>query len=544
MGDKKRKYFTVFFVWGVLLLGLARFVSAQADLTRSGIHITGIKDAEVTVCVTPDADILGGKFIIRPRCDNINLTLRCPPGNPSSGSEELTGRGIGQKLLVERALGIECPSRTSCNENTSDCKDDLIDVIQVPSNADSIVPLCVTCALPSRFDLSPPGLGIQNGRQDGITVPCSLEARFVTTGIRDPAPPIDDFVSSVESDWCREGNDGVIPLTDVDQWLHHKNVCFEFPVGSGPMGTPWLRECNPPVVIGPPIPIPGKGGGPGGIDDDGYEDTTEDSGVVLASNMHLVGGSHPSGSSTNIPACSSTTDSYREFCLHKGTQDLFAILHPLSNNSYFPNMDSLTELNDFFSKISAPLASGGLGITVHPLEQPMPTWPDDPRAIADGQRAIRIVEKNDSLSLPINKDTEIVLGYTVPGTPKTSGWIDIYTVKVKQYICDLCGGTPDSNGVCWPAGNFGTSNCKSDSTLATGDALVKEYTRYVNHHETGHSLLLVDPGDDGYPYHHEPGGDETRFMTPSVTYTKRGSRVTFYMPDYFCSECGNAKKLE
>jgi hypothetical protein len=302
-----------------------------------------------------------------------------------------------------------------------------------------------------------------------------------------------------------------------------------------------------------PQSIPPGTGGPGGLDGDGYESDTERAGFVLLSGITLAGGSYTAGSTTRVPPCSSASDPERVFCVHEDTsgdtKDLFAILHPLESeqsDSFFPSMSSITELKDFFSKVSAPSASGGLGVTVHPLKQDLPEYPNDPRLIADEQNAIRVVEDPDPLDLPITKKTQIDLGETTPGTPNSpgSGWIDVFSVRIKQYVCDLCGGDPDTYGNCDPPGNFHSDNCKSDSTSAYGDTLVGEYTRYVNYHETGHSILLVDPGDPGYPYHHAPGGDDSRIMTPSVTYTKRGGRVTFHLPDHFCSECASSFVLE
>jgi hypothetical protein len=212
-------------------------------------------------------------------------------------------------------------------------------------------------------------------------------------------------------------------------------------------------------------------------------------------------------------------------------------------------MSSITDLNDFFSKISAPSSSGGLSITVHPLTQPLEYPGADPaRVIAEDQNAVRIEEMEDGLELPITKDTQIDLGETTPGTPNTAGRIAIFTKRIKQYICDLCGGDPQESGACNDSENFHSSNCRSSANASVyGDTLVGAYTNYVNHHEIGHSLYLVDPETDPdayiYPWHHAPG-DETLYMTPSVTYTKKGKKVTFFLPDTYCSSCFTYKKLK
>lgn len=529
-----------------LTFGFGGIASAEINLEESGIHVTGID--QVTVCVTPEASY-AGNFIIRPRCDNINLRLKCGQGN--------NYRNIKPIMALDRAVGITCPPQSPCEDEQS-CEDHFFDVVKVPDPPEA---LCVTCPVSSRFDLDPREMGIPINHP-GKTRGCIIEGEFKTTGIRDPSPP-DILYADPTYDrsgtgmWCLD-EEGKVPLVEIEEALDPADVFFTFPKGGG--RKPWMYERHP----GQPFPSGFQPGPPDwsqasdkpqkivhdpimGSDFDGFLDSTEQVGFALTSDMIFVGGSHPQWSATRTPNCTPTLpDPNRIYCVHQSSQDLFAILHPLASDSYFPIMSSSSEsvLQSFFGQIWAPAdtQNGGLGITVHTLYQPDPEPDTDPRTVADGQMAVRIKEHSESLSLPIKKSTEIVLGTSGVGIPNDAGNTTIYSRKIKQYICDLCGGTPGTDGSC-DGGNLGGPYCISATpTSATGDSLIREYVKYVNQHEIGHSLNLVINADPMYDYHHTPG-DNTAIMTPSAAYTKRGSKVTFYLPYLFDYSCRNEKDL-
>jgi len=124
------------------------------------------------------------------------------------------------------------------------------------------------------------------------------------------------------------------------------------------------------------------------------------------------------------------------------------------------------------------------------------------------------------------------------GTPNSAGVTNVYTIRITQYICDLCGGDPNSQGDC-ENGTFGTDNCKNSApSSATGEDLIWVYAKFVNQHEVGHSLNLVSPASPVYGYHQDYE-DPNLIMIPSVTYTKRGSKVTFHIPYNFCNSCAD-----
>lgn len=492
--------------------------SVNADSWQTSIEAVGT--ADVKVCVEPPTSY-GGQYIIGPRCDNLNLDLVC--------GERTDIRKVKRILSPGRAVVISCPEEEG----------GLTDVVKLPIDPE---PLCVTCPLPRDFDLSPGELGLSDGdAAAGKARNCEITGRYSTVGIVDLFPPSPDFSRQGPADQCR--NDvGRIPLVAVDQAIEPVEVHFTFSDGADkpkinsgyenfPAGLDWSKKS----------PFAARKSPKKGEDQDGFETASEGSGFALAASMSLRSVNYPGHSATYIAACSSPSDPDRLACWHDNSQDLFATLRPLlASDSKFPDMNSTTALKWFFGSISAEASAeeGGLGIVVHPLEQPVGA---SRRVVKDTQKAVIVKEWDAGLELPITKKTNIVLGYSDFGTPNTAGVVDVYTRRIKQYICDLCGGTPKDSGDCDPPGYFGTEDCKSSASPAdTGDALVRAYTRYVNQHEIGHSLFLVDDGDD----HHHPPGDETLIMTPSPILTKRGSKVTFHLPYQFDASCRESKALE
>lgn len=530
----KKSVLIVLIVAFTLGSGIINQAIAQVDLTSPNIQITA-KD-KIRICVTPHAS-LAGKYIVRPRCDNVNLVLRCPPG----------GDEVKPIQVVGRAVAIACPPVNPCDPESEDpqCRDDHIDIVKVPEDAFNIRPLCVECPIADYFDISDQQLGIVKGKGEGITVACSIEGSYQTFGFKDRHPTLSSDLVAGQDDCVQNGR---IPLTPTAQTIPSRFLCLNKPVGMRPDKLPELTDCAP-TVIGPPVTLgPPSKGVFQGSDNDGFYNLTESSGFALAYSMSLSGGSYPAKSDTNIPACASSNDPDRVFCAWYNTQDLFAILHPLDpSESKFADMNSITDLKDFFFPISEPKASGGLEITVHPLKQPQPD-PPYPRTVRDGQKAIRVIEDDASLILPIKKSTPIVLGESGIGTPNTAGEIIIYTRRIKQYICDLCGGTPDLEGNC-SGGNFGGNNCigyandPAQGGTLIGEALLKGYAKYVNVHEIGHSLNRVLPANPSYGYHHTPD-NYAHIMIPSVTYTKKGSKVKFYLPYIYDTSCQDNKALK
>lgn len=107
----------------------------------------------------------------------------------------------------------------------------------------------------------------------------------------------------------------------------------------------------------------------------------------------------------------------------------------------------------------------------------------------------------------------------------------------------MCGGDYDTAGNCSNSTTWDTSDCKSVTSAeeAWGDGLVKEYIRWVLHHEMGHSLNLTSY-DLIYDYDHAPQ-DRDRIMTDYPDYKKKGKKVDWFLPITYCSECQMARKL-
>jgi len=546
------------------------------DLFKTMVHYNGTDSVLITVKPSPEA---AGKLIIRPSCENVSLKLVCGKGD-NAREVRFNPRGS-----MGRAVGIGCPASQPCPEGDPGCDSGRIDVIQIPDDSKTIEPLFVECSVRELFDLSPEELGVPV-EPEGKSVNCRIEGRFNTKGIVDPSPPIANFRSfptpgsvvnpesrssssivtaagskldfmDTKYTWCLD-EEGRVPLFGVDQELDPAKVFFTFPKGwpkipaniarvpwmfSGAISNAeanldWTKVSDRPKKKGPPSPMDG-------LDDDGFANTSEVEGFDLANSMLLTGGTYPGQTASHMTTCSGPGDPNRNYCVYYNDKEVFVVLRPLSSGSYFPNMDSATELNWFFEKISAPAdtTNGGLGIDVHPLSQPAGILNKKvSNSFSDMEEAIRINETSEPMG------STVILASEAVGVPNEVQNIFVHTQRIRQYICEVCGGEYD-NGTC--SGNkstFGTDNCKSATpVVAWGEDLVREFTKYVTQHEIGHSLNLVVPSPSGQWHHHPPVDNDDlnkrMLMRPYAYYKAQGTKVTFYLPDYFCSECRSKRDL-
>jgi len=117
-----------------------------------------IEDDRVLVCIYPPAE-LDGKYIIRPRCDNINLNLQCSGVKPT------------RKYPMFGPIVIACPDQDK-NFTPEEIYTDVI-------LASKDKPICVPCSISDFFVLNP-------DEKDNYEK-CGISGRFYTKGIRDPA---------------------------------------------------------------------------------------------------------------------------------------------------------------------------------------------------------------------------------------------------------------------------------------------------------------------------------------------------------------------
>lgn len=262
-------------------------------------------------------------------------------------------------------------------------------------------------------------------------------------------------------------------------------------------------------------------------DSDGYLDTIEcpgKSGITMTNGITLL---MSNDSTTSIKPCQE--GDARIKCIDAMTKDLFAIIDALDSYSKFPDTINPVEdlLEEFFDEIFESETSGGLGVSVHPAIQD--TSISISRNVTADQKAIKITEKNDPLT---EEDPELGTTAQLGGTPNGTDEATVYTFKIVEFMCGVCGRPSDfdsENGTC-SASTWGTSNCK-DNSEATGDTLIKNFVRHVNSHEIGHNVKLANSGNPMDEYHYPPENEV--MMSSTTTFTKKGKKVTFYLPTNF-----------
>jgi len=156
----------IIFVVGILFIGFLVGCSSRQpasiqkeSITESTatIDIEGTEDT-VTVCVKPG---LNGKYIIRPRCDNINLKLQCNGDTPA------------RKYSMYGAVVMDCPEKEDKKLKTTVGKK-YTDVVKVKKGES----LCVQCSLSDLYQLNPADISKYSD--------CQISGTFDTGEIKDP----------------------------------------------------------------------------------------------------------------------------------------------------------------------------------------------------------------------------------------------------------------------------------------------------------------------------------------------------------------------
>ena len=211
-------------------------------------------------------------------------------------------------------------------------------------------------------------------------------------------------------------------------------------------------------------------------DSDGFNDLEECSGIPLAD-------------ASTYPSCVGTTLP-RSSCLDPDTKDLFVILVRASVTNIPAN----------------PLEFiPSLGVTPHEIDA---TQADPARFVTPTQKAIRITENLDT--------SDTYFGAANWGTPNSPDLAQIYTQRIINHIDSVCGSA---------------SSCKDSagtSYLSPFTDLKNLYIKNTLAHESGH---LMEQAPD---YNRRFGGNHYKtgsgvIMDQSVKYTKKGTKVTYYI---------------
>jgi hypothetical protein len=192
-----------------------------------------------------------------------------------------------------------------------------------------------------------------------------------------------------------------------------------------------------------------------------------------------------------------------------GAPDLFVAIVRL-NPACSPTADPTCIPGDgaALDLISAPKASGGLGIAVHEIAAAQ-IGPNREVSPDSAQKAVRVTES------AILKTED--LGSCNWGTPNGFDDCVIYTQRILSYVSGVCAG-------------------KSSCRLSTGEegiaAVVRRYVKHTLNHEIGHSLQLTALYSSRLGGNHQKVGAGV-LMEKSSVYTDKGGRVTWYIATAF-----------
>jgi len=256
------------------------------------------------------------------------------------------------------------------------------------------------------------------------------------------------------------------------------------------------------------------------FDGDGFTDAQECAGITLIAGNALL-----DGTTTFIDLCSpGVSAADRANCVDPNSRDAFVIVTRatptrIPSNPY-----------QFFSAFQS---AGGLGITIHEIS----TTRTDRKVtnqLANGsigdvlwpQLAARLVESLQPADPAIN---DVDLGRSNQGIA-----LDLATVFT-QRIIDFV------NSVCVAGTTCVDSNSPSVNTPA---AVIDHYIRHTIAHELGgHVLTLAPVYNSRFGGNHYQSGTNV-VMEQSVKYTKKGTKVTWYISTLYTDPDRAGVKLQ
>lgn len=291
-----------------------------------------------------------------------------------------------------------------------------------------------------------------------------------------------------------------------------------------------------PILFGPPQPCPNYAVD---HDCDGLQDSKEESGFtsLLDSKWYKkCEGNEPLGSQA------------RADCVALNSPDLFVIVQRHAEGSLIENSLNL------FSTFSKNTEQGGLGIAVHPVDQPYsvpypPPLPDRRVVDGSGQNAALVVEYKgqrnfDSGCRRLPGDAPF--GSTDPawGSPNYQDITStIYPSNIAALIDSHC---QSISGVCRNASEDtgGTGECDMDGNQVDPDELDdldRSYIRHTTVHELGHQIMLTGKFSRKHGGYHHPG--ESNLVMEQYNKIDTGTDVVFHIPESFDDGCQNDFQL-
>lgn len=236
-------------------------------------------------------------------------------------------------------------------------------------------------------------------------------------------------------------------------------------------------------------------------DRDGLTDMQECSGITL-----IDGNKFPNGLLTILPCTPGATGAERSNCVDLNTRDAFVIVTRAT-------LTRIPTTNPYVFILASQLA-GGLGIAIHEIST---SRTDRLVTISSKQLAAHLVE---SLQ-PAIPSTDPLINDVDLGRSNQGILLDYATVFT-QRIADFV------NSVC-VAGTTCVDSQVATNGVNTPQAVIDHYIRHTIAHELGgHVLTLAPVYNINFGGNHYQSGTYV-VMEQSLKYTKKGTKVTWYI---------------
>jgi hypothetical protein len=238
-------------------------------------------------------------------------------------------------------------------------------------------------------------------------------------------------------------------------------------------------------------------------DGDGFTDAQECAGITL----NLAQGVPQ----VTFPACTPSLN--RASCMDPNSKDLFVIA-VRANPSLIPT--------DPYKFVGAALSGGGLGITVHEITE----------AQVAADRKVTSVSLQKAARLQESRDTSDpnVLGSSNQGIA-----LDLATTFT-QRIANLV------NSVCVTGTTCVDSNSATNG-INTATLVIQHFIRHDIAHELGHCFALAPDYNSRFGGNHYQAGANV-VLEQNVTYSKKGTKVTWYISTAYTATDQAAVKLQ
>ena len=236
-------------------------------------------------------------------------------------------------------------------------------------------------------------------------------------------------------------------------------------------------------------------------DGDGFTDAQECAGITLD-----LGTGVPVIFPPCIPGLS------RASCVDPNSKDLFVIA-VRGTPSLIPT--------DPYKFVSIPQSAGGLGITVHEITE----------AQAASDRRLTSMSFQKAAKHRESLDTsDVVLGSSNQGM--ALDFATTFTQRISNLVNSVC-----------VAGTTCVDSNSATNGINTAPLVIQHYIRHDIAHELGHSFTLAPDYNARFGGNHYQAGTNV-VLEQNVTYTKKGTKVTWYISTAYTATDQTAAKLQ